>query len=157
MFIFNQTLHVLDLKDTEFQFTLYVDIVAIIFSKCKWLIIPQVVSSSVMKTKTTFFTLSPDGLTQFSTDATLFISVERYGIHKPWEFLILIEDQAFSRSYDLAPPSPLPFRQKVIFFSKSSFVPLVVLTDGKEGGGGGPNSYDGEQAWSSINHSVFSA
>ena len=78
MFIFNQTLHVLDLKDTEFQFTLYVDIVAIIFSKCKWLIIPQVVSSSVMKTKTTFFTLSPDGLTQFSTDATLFISVERY-------------------------------------------------------------------------------
>jgi hypothetical protein len=101
-----------------------------------------------MKTKTTFFTLSPDGLTQFSTDSTLFISVERYVIHKPWEFLILIDDQAFSLSYDLAPPQPFP--------SKSSCV--LSLMTGKGGGGvGGPKSHDGEQAWPSINHSVFSA
>ncbi len=32
----------------------------------------------------------------------------------------------------------------------------VELTDGGGGGGGGgPKSYEGEKAWSSINHSMF--
>jgi hypothetical protein len=51
----------------------------------------------------------------------------------------LIEDQAFSPSHDLAPPT-LP----------------VKLTNG-ERGGGGAKSYNRKKAWSSINYSILSA
>ncbi len=63
-----------------------------------------------------------------------------------------IEDQAFS------PPSPPLFRQQDVSLSQSSSVPPVELTYGRGGGGGGgAKSYDGEKAWSSINHSILSA
>ncbi len=39
--------------------------------------------------------------------------------------------------------------------SQSSYVSPVELTEGG-GGGGGAGSYDGEKAWSSINHSILS-
>ena len=38
----------------------------------------QVSDSSVMRSKQIFFTLSPDGLTQFSLDSTCFIDLERW-------------------------------------------------------------------------------
>ncbi len=56
----------------------------------------------------------------------------------------------------LPPPSPLPsasvfFR---IFLVRRH---AVELTDGSGGGGGeGAESYDGEKAWSSINHLILS-
>ena len=34
--------------------------------------------SAVMRSKQVFFTLSPDGLTQFSLDSTLFIDLKRW-------------------------------------------------------------------------------
>ena len=34
--------------------------------------------STVMRSKQVFFTLSPDGLTQFSLDSTLFIDLKRW-------------------------------------------------------------------------------
>ena len=37
----------------------------------------QVTDSSVMKSKQIFFTLSPDGLTQFALDNTTFIDLSR--------------------------------------------------------------------------------
>ena len=37
----------------------------------------QVTDSSVMRSKQIFFTLSPDGLTQFSLDSTVFIDLNR--------------------------------------------------------------------------------
>jgi hypothetical protein len=63
----------------------------------------------------------------------------------------LIEDQAFS------PPShPLPSASCLSF--QSSCVSPVELTYVRGGGGGGgAKSYDGEKAWSSINHSILSA
>ena len=38
----------------------------------------QVTDSSVMRSKQIFFTLSPDGLTQFSLDHTVFIDLKRW-------------------------------------------------------------------------------
>jgi hypothetical protein len=65
------------------------------------------------------------------------------------------EHQAFLRSYDLAPPHPLsPSRPQGVSLSQSSCVSLVELSDWIMGGGGLP--YDGEKAWSSINHSILS-
>ena len=40
----------------------------------------QVTDSAVMRSKQTFFTLSPDGLTQFSLDSTSFIDLDRWDI-----------------------------------------------------------------------------
>jgi hypothetical protein len=55
----------------------------------------------------------------------------------------------------LAPPNPRSRQQVVACLSFC--VSLVELTDGRgEEGGGGVKSYDGEEAWSSINHSIFS-
>ncbi len=66
------------------------------------------------------------------------------------------EDQALSPSYDWAPSPLLSSRQ--VFLSQSSCVSPVEPSDGRGGGGdvGGAKSYDGEKAWSSINHSVLS-
>jgi hypothetical protein len=62
-----------------------------------------------------------------------------------------IEDQAFSPSYDLAPPLLRPPPQLV------SLRAPVELTDGRGVGvGGGAKSYVSEKAWSSINHSILS-
>jgi hypothetical protein len=49
----------------------------------------------------------------------------------------MIEDQALSPSYDLAE------KERQLF-------------DGKGGRGGGDKSYDSEEAWSSIIHSILS-
>ncbi len=58
-----------------------------------------------------------------------------------------MEDQAFSLSHDLAPiPPPLPV------WHWSSLMTRRV----GGGGGGGAKSYDGEKAWSSVNHSILS-
>ena len=38
----------------------------------------KVTDSSIMRTKQTFFTLSPDGLTQFGLDNTFFIDIQRW-------------------------------------------------------------------------------
>ncbi len=51
--------------------------------------------------------------------------------------ICIIENQSFSTSYDLA-PSPLS-RQQVDFFSQSSCVSPVELTDGRGRRGKGPN------------------
>ena len=40
--------------------------------------LPQVTDSTVMRSKQIFFTLSPDGLTQFSLDSTVFIDLQRW-------------------------------------------------------------------------------
>jgi hypothetical protein len=69
-----------------------------------------------------------------------------------------MENQAFSLSYDLAPPPTLSCKQ-VVSFSQSSCVSPVELTDGRGGGeesGGGAKTYVGEKAWSSINPSILS-
>jgi hypothetical protein len=48
-------------------------------------------------------------------------------------------------------------RQQVVSPSQSSYVSLVKLTDCRGGGEGGvgAKSYDGEKAWSSMNHSML--
>ncbi len=56
------------------------------------------------------------------------------------------------------PPSSL-FLQQVVSLSQSSCVPPVeLIPTGEVGGGGGrgAKSYDGEKAWSSVNHSILS-
>jgi hypothetical protein len=65
------------------------------------------------------------------------------------------EDQAFSPSYGfaLAPPPTSPLLPSV----RSTAIHRKTekerqLADGRRGGGGGAKSYDGAQAWSSINH-----
>ncbi len=76
-----------------------------------------------------------------------------------------IEAQAFLRSYDSAsrPPRCPPSREQVVSLSQSSCVPPVEFTEGpsrvrgRERGGWGAKSYDGEKAWPSINHSLLSA
>jgi hypothetical protein len=79
----------------------------------------------------------------------------------------VIDDQAFSPSYDLAPrpppptPSPYPFSKLSLFLSLPICRRRSSLLTG-EGGGGerGAKSYDSEhseKAWSSINNSMLSA
>jgi hypothetical protein len=70
---------------------------------------------------------------------------------------MIYREPAFSRSYDVAPPPTLSCQQ-VVSVSQSSCVSPVELTDGIGGeeGGGGAKTYDGEKAWSSINHSILS-
>jgi hypothetical protein len=69
----------------------------------------------------------------------------------------------FSPLYDLAlPPPPLPplFREQVVSRSQSSCVSPVELTDGRGRRGRGwgvTKSYDGEEAWFSVNQSMFYA
>jgi hypothetical protein len=59
-------------------------------------------------------------------------------------------------SYDLAPLPPLvPIsRQQIVSLTKSSFVLRPERGWGE--GGRGAKSYDGEKAWSSVNHSILS-
>ncbi len=64
-----------------------------------------------------------------------------------------IEDQAFALSYDFAPP-PSP-RPPASCHSFSVF--RGVAGQAYWRGGGGAKSYDSENAWSSINHSILSA
>jgi hypothetical protein len=60
---------------------------------------------------------------------------------------------SFSPSHDFAPPPSPPVSKLSLFLSLP-----VELSDGKGGGGrGGANSYGGEKAWSSINHSILFA
>ncbi len=68
-----------------------------------------------------------------------------------------IKDQAFSASYDLAPPpSPPLYRQQVVFFSQSSYVLPVGLTEGEVEGVGEEPNLKRQKAWFSINHSILS-
>ncbi len=68
---------------------------------------------------------------------------------------LFIGDQALS--YDLAPPPPL------FPWESCLSVSVFLCVDGRAywqerrggGGGGGAKSYDGEKAWSSINHSIL--
>jgi hypothetical protein len=63
-----------------------------------------------------------------------------------------IEDQAFSPPYDLAShPSPSSISKLPLFLSFPVFRCSSLL---KEDGAG--VTYDGEKAWSSINHSILS-
>ncbi len=65
----------------------------------------------------------------------------------------IIEDQTFSPSYDSA-PFPSLSRLQVVSLSPSSSVSPVELDGGGEGVEA--KSYDGEKAWSYINHSILS-
>ncbi len=66
-----------------------------------------------------------------------------------------IEDQAFSPSYDLAPCS-LPPPPSATCLSFSVFLCVADGAYWRESGvGWGANSYDGEKAWYSINHSIL--
>jgi hypothetical protein len=73
---------------------------------------------------------------------------------------MIYRGQAFSLSYDLAPPPqppPSPVSKMSFFISLPvcRWSSLLVGMEGGEGGGGA-KSYDGEQALSSINHSILS-
>jgi hypothetical protein len=68
---------------------------------------------------------------------------------------------SLSRRYDLAPPPPPPplSVSKFSLFFSLPICPLSSLLTGEgglKGVGGGAISYDGEKAWSSINHSILS-
>ncbi len=59
------------------------------------------------------------------------------------------------RSYDSAPlPSGVPSREQVLSLSQSVYRRSSLLTG--ERGGRGAKSYDDEEDWSSINHSILS-
>ncbi len=59
-------------------------------------------------------------------------------------------------SESLAPPPPPPF--SLVSLSQSCCeLPVNLTNERGEGVGGGAKSYDGEKAWSSINHSILSA
>jgi hypothetical protein len=62
---------------------------------------------------------------------------------------LFIEDQAFSLLYCLL------YFQHVVAPSLSAWVSPVAVIGGR-GGGAGVEAYDGEKAWPSINHSIFS-
>jgi hypothetical protein len=68
---------------------------------------------------------------------------------------LIIEDQAFSQSYDMAPPHPLPLspHQQVATLSQSFCVSTVEHVLKGVRGMGWRRS---KKAWSSINHSIFS-
>ncbi len=67
-----------------------------------------------------------------------------------------IEYKAFSLSYDLTSPHPLPPPLMSVISTRDIQEEDNLLT-GEEGEvGGGAESYDGENAWSSINDSILS-
>jgi hypothetical protein len=76
-----------------------------------------------------------------------------------------IEDQAFSPSYDFAPPPPPPpSPASKLSLSQSSWVHKnctccrsSLLTGDGARGWDRAKAYDGENAWFSINHSILSA
>ena len=61
-----------------------------------------------------------------------------------------VEDQTFSLSYYLAPPPAPPTHHTLPLASSLSFSVFCVVA------GRGAKSYDGDKAWSSINHSILS-
>ncbi len=72
----------------------------------------------------------------------------------------VIEGQAFSQSYDLA-PRPLPPPVSVSKLERATHRKIEIerqLAHGKGGeeGGRGAESYDRKKAWSSVNHSILS-
>ena len=73
---------------------------------------------------------------------------------------LFTEDQALALSSDLAPPphpSPLsPVSKLSLFLSLPVCSRSSLLTGEGERGQGGAKSYRGEEAWSSINHSILS-
>ncbi len=72
---------------------------------------------------------------------------------------LFIDYQAFFPSYDLAPSSPLIRQQVVSLYQYSCVSPVQLIFDRRGRGwcGEGAKSYKGENAWSSINHSILSA
>ncbi len=72
---------------------------------------------------------------------------------------LFIEKQAFSLSYDLAPPAPLPpFRvsKLSLFLSLPACCRSCLLRRRGWGCWGGAKSYDAEKALASIYHSILS-
>jgi len=72
-----------------------------------------------------------------------------------------IDGQAFSRSYDLAPPSPqppptAPTLSPVSKLRRRHTGRLRKRDNLPTGGGGGAKSYYSKKAWPSINHSLLS-
>jgi hypothetical protein len=76
------------------------------------------------------------------------------------EYWWFVDCQAFSRSYDLAPPpSPPPPSavSKLGLLRTGGLSKKDNFADGRGGGGGqGAKSYDGDKVWSSVNHSILS-
>jgi hypothetical protein len=72
----------------------------------------------------------------------------------------IIKDQAFSASYDFAPPPlphpPLPSVSSTGNTLEDWETETAWWQERGWGGGGGAKSYDGKKAWSSINHSILS-
>ncbi len=102
-------------------------------------------------------------LTWFSAVQTnmLLNYLEQQSLPDSIEWFIEDQEQAFSLYYDWLLPRPLPpppRYQQVVTLSYPSCVSSVELTDGRGGGrdGGRAKSYNVENAWSSIYHSVLS-
>ncbi len=80
----------------------------------------------------------------------------------PKSIELFIEGQAFSQSYDLAPPSPSLPPYPVSRLNRRRHTGRLrkrdnLLTgEGREGGGRGAESYHRKKAWYSINHSILS-
>jgi hypothetical protein len=75
------------------------------------------------------------------------------GIQYSESIQLVIEDQTFLRSCDLAPPQPHPLlsRQQVVSLFQSFCVSPVELTVvGGGEGWGGAKLFDAEKAWSSL-------
>jgi hypothetical protein len=74
------------------------------------------------------------------------------------EYLMIYKGAGFLAFVVFGSSPILLSRQQVVSLSQSSCASPVELTDGRRGGGGGwggAKSYDGEQAWSSVNHSML--
>ncbi len=69
---------------------------------------------------------------------------------------LIIEHQAFSQSYDMAPPHPLPLSPSSSFLSFSVFLCVNFRDCGGRRGGGEAKSDESKKTWSSINHSILS-
>ncbi len=70
----------------------------------------------------------------------------------------LKENQAISTSYDLAPPPllpPSPVSKPTGDIQEDRERETTCWRERGEGAWGGAKSYDGEKAWSSINHSIL--
>ncbi len=71
-----------------------------------------------------------------------------------------MEDKAFSSSYNLAPPPPLPFSRqwaRRATHKKTEKERQCAGGSGRGGDGGGTKSKDRKNVWSSINHALLYA
>ncbi len=86
------------------------------------------------------------------------INIQTWRLCSPESIEWFIEVQAFLRSYDSATrplsPPPTPVSKLSQFLGLS--VPRRSSFWRERGGGGGAKLYDGEKAWSSINHPILS-